>query len=131
MLRIFTSSEEVLQKASSFYYWVILMLFLDFNQCQIQGAIKAIGQQKLASTINFITYFCIGLPTSYFLAFNDLRSQFLNDYFGGLCGIMVGMTLAILLNCTGFFMIVWGPGSSKRWRQAINDAQHRNQAQPE
>lgn len=88
-----------------------------------QGTIKALGQQRLASTINVVTYFIIGLPLAYYLAFSQsFNTPGKESFMGGIYGLAFGQTVALILNCSGFLMIVFGPGSVNRWKKAISEA---------
>lgn len=75
--------------------------------------------------MNFITYFIIGIPLYWALGFKKTNSEFLSEHVSGIYGLVFGLTFAIILNCTGFLLIVYGPGSVKRWKQVISNSSHR------
>lgn len=126
---MFTQDEAILKIASIYFYLAAILMFFDYIQCVIQGTIKALGQQQLASMINFVTYFLIGIPLSYFFAFSetfnptDGLQNTIN--IGGIYGLVLGLTLAVVINCTGFLFVVYGPGNVNRWMKAIADASSR------
>jgi hypothetical protein len=75
-----------------------------------------------------VTLFCyngVALTLSYALAFEKIPIQFLISHFHGTKGIMFSIAIAIGMTCTGFLLIVWGPGHEQRWRKAITDSQNR------
>lgn len=55
-------AEEILALCTSF-------AIMDFIQGVMCGAIKALGQQKQAMIINFVTYWVLVVPSAYYLAF--------------------------------------------------------------
>ena len=75
----------------------------------------------IATYINFVSYYIVGIPLAYALAFGKIDLGFLHVVKGqrGLwCGVLVGMSIHLIC----YVMVVYGFGSGKRWQGAIDRA---------
>ena len=66
---MFTESEDLREMRPKIFWAVYLVLMFDFWVGVFSGAIRAIGKQGIFCFLNFITYYIIIIPVSYFLAF--------------------------------------------------------------
>ena len=78
------------------------------------GTIKALALQRIATYVNLVSYYVVGIPLAYVLAFGVIDIKLLHGFKGqrGLwCGVLLGMIVHLL----SYVMIVHGIGSAKRW----------------
>ena len=81
---IYTSESKVASIVSSLMVYLCLMLFFDFGQGVLSGAIRGIGKQDFGSIMSLISYWIIMLPLCYLFAFTF-------DF--GVIGIWIGVPI--------------------------------------
>lgn len=84
-------------------YFMVAML-LDFWQIVIGGAIRALGKQGVFALINFISYYMIALPLSFYLPFKVGSHQQMPDSNDNLLEVegmgLKGLWLAMIIGLT-------------------------------
>ena len=69
MISLFTNSVEVQQFSMKVIVTVFIFFIQDFFQGVLCGTIKALGKQKPAAYINFVTYYILVIPSGYYFGF--------------------------------------------------------------
>lgn len=88
-------------------------MWLDQIQGLLYGTIKALGQQRQAAYVNFITYYIIMIPLAYLLTF-----KFPNPPFG-FFGIWYASIVAMCNQSVMYYIIIW---YRTDWQQSAVEA---------
>jgi MATE family multidrug resistance protein len=111
-IRVFTSNEEMTDKATSMMWLACLDFFPDMIQGYLQGPIKALGLQGRVLPFNLTAYWFINVPFAYIFAFTlDM----------GLEGCWLAMICGqIFMVLTQFSVIMCAD-----WHKAVEESQKR------
>ena len=105
----FTTDKKLIAKASDLFLIFALFQLPDSINCVEQGAFKAFGKQSLASKLNFVAYYVIGIPLAYVLGLTlDL----------GVEGLWLGLTVGVFWGAIVNTIIL----SRSDWKQLSLDA---------
>jgi len=91
--RIYTTHEELISIAADIMPLLGLFTGLDIFQGAMSGAILSMGYQQFSIYINFISYWVLGLPLTYYCMFT---LEF------GIYGIWSGMTVGTVIVGVGY-----------------------------
>lgn len=69
IVKFYSKSEDVQKMTLDMIYLIIFTAFSDCYQGYVMGAIKGLGIQSKIVPINFVAYWLMFLPISYFVAF--------------------------------------------------------------
>lgn len=75
-----------------------------------------------AALVNLISYYMVGIPLAYGLAFKSEAFQFSEDFTketSGQVGFWYGMTCALFFHFMGYLIIVSGCGARNRWQKSM------------
>jgi len=94
---VFTTDEVVADIVISIMPVLALYVIMDGVQTALTGVLKGLGKQRIAGPVVLFSYYCIGLPLSYYFAF-PLKM--------GVIGLCIGTTLGTLVHMLLYFYIV-------------------------
>ena len=100
--------------------WPILIIFtiFDTTQAMAMSVIKASGKQSSGAIITGIAYFILGVPASYYFAFEkDLNNR----------GLWVGPTVAVAFNTLAYNIII----CFIDWHKLIKELKEREKQEDE
>lgn len=96
----FIKEPAVVELAASFFIVVALFQLSDGIQVVAVGALRGLGDTKWPSIIAFISYWIIGLPSAYYLAFHTSLGAI-----GIWCGLLIGLSIAAVFLTRRFLKI--------------------------
>jgi MATE family multidrug resistance protein len=94
---IFTTDAAVVAIVESVLPIVLIYIVADGIQSALTGVLKGVGKQKIGGPIVVFSYYAVGLPVSYLLAF---RGNF------GVIGLCVGTTVGTAIHMLLYLMVV-------------------------
>lgn len=120
LAQLFTNNQEVIDNYTKLSRLVALLVLTDHTQIVEGGVIKAMRNQKYTELIVALVMICIGVPTSYYLAFKaDMK------IIGAYLGIIISIALVAFVFSLNLCMLVdWSMISHEAARK--NEAKKRN-----
>jgi len=88
--RLFTPDDDVVTTAAMTVPLLGIYVMVDGLTCTLNGVVKGCGRQCITVPIVIVSYWALGLPVGYYLAF--VRQA-------GVVGLVTGMTLGTSLHC--------------------------------
>lgn len=131
---IFTNDEAVKDQVTSLVTLLAIYVVMDGSQTALTGAIMGTGNQILGGAIVLVSYYVVGIPTSYVLGFSSPKYYTFNMGVKGLC---IGTLTATCVHFLLYFIfttcfIDWKFEASKavcRLKEQ-SEAQQRRAAEP-
>ena len=98
IVSLFTTEPSVHELSNSCVYLIVLLFVPDFIQGSLQGVIRALNVQKIASFISLASFYLITIPVSFVLVFVcDMRIR----------GLWIGTVIGVFLNAVMFTRLVF------------------------
>lgn len=113
---IFSDDREVLETASSLFFLIAICMIGDGLNASIGGALRGLGRQELGAIFNLVSYWCVGIPLAWSLAFKVGM---------GLVGLWIGLCSCAMLN--GMVMAL-ALGCFINWDEAVENSVARHHA---
>ena len=88
VVSFYNNSETIQNLAVKCLYSYTIAYGLDAVQVMLQGVIKGLGIQQRAQNSALVSFFCVGLPSAYLLAFH---------YGYGIEGLWYGYSIGLLI----------------------------------
>jgi multidrug resistance protein, MATE family len=88
LVEIFTTDPEVIEICVRVSHILAIFTFADGAQGVLSGIIRGAGKQFYGAVVNFLSYYCLGLPLSWYLTFHTSL---------GMVGLMIGLSVAVSL----------------------------------
>jgi MATE family multidrug resistance protein len=107
---LFAPNEDALIEETGKTFTLLSIYVLgDGIQCALTGIIKGCGRQAITMPIVVISYWVIGLPLAYYLAFVKNDGIMCDDnYFCGNVGLVAGMTVGTWVHMILLGFVVFG-----------------------
>jgi multidrug resistance protein, MATE family len=90
LVEIFTTDPEVVKICVHVSHILAIFTFADGAQGVLSAIIRGAGKQYYGALVNFLSYYCLGLPLSWYLTFHTSL---------GIIGLMIGLSVAVSLQC--------------------------------
>ncbi|XP_077461428.1 multidrug and toxin extrusion protein 1-like [Stigmatopora argus] len=110
---IFTSEQDILQRASEVLIVFVFMHLSDAIAGVSGGVIRGVGKQKVGALCNLIGHYFIGFPIGVALTFAAKM---------GILGLWIGLTLCVFLQASFFLVYLY----KLDWKRAAEKAQIRS-----
>lgn len=110
---IFSDDLEVVNETTKMMPLVAWCMLGDGMNASIAGSLRGVGKQDLGAILNLISYWGLGMPLAYTLAF----------VFGlGLKGLWIGLSTCAMVNGIAMVIVL---NTRIHWESAIEHASHR------
>ena len=135
---LFTTNNSIIQGAGATISYLSLFLIADGMQFTINGIVKGCGRQCVVIPLVLFSYWVVGLPLAYFMAFHwekksfvlshenskilSIIGKYLPDSFQGVTGLVFGMTVG---TWTHFILLSSIVGLNTNWSLEAEKAQAR------
>jgi multidrug resistance protein, MATE family len=110
---IFSRDTQVIQETGKLMPLVAWCMLGDGMNASVAGSLRGIGKQEVGALLNLVSYWGLGMPLAYVLAFKfDM----------GLQGLWVGLSTCAMINGVAMFLVLrkWID-----WQACIENASHR------
>ena len=110
---IFSRDTQVIQETGKLMPLVAWCMLGDGMNASVAGSLRGIGKQEVGALLNLVSYWGLGMPLAYVLAFKfDM----------GLQGLWVGLSMCAMINGVAMFLVLrkWID-----WQACIENASHR------
>ncbi|GAX25058.1 multidrug resistance protein, MATE family [Fistulifera solaris] len=120
------SEDDLIKETMKIIPLLALYVFADGTQTALNGVIKGCGRQAVAMPAVIVSYWVVGVPLAYYLAFvRHLGTGTCDDgYFCGVVGLVAGTTTGTWLHMILFGVVVF---AFTDWEEQAEKAQFRVQ----
>jgi multidrug resistance protein, MATE family len=98
LVTFFTTDPDVIQICVRVSHIIAIFTFADGAQGVLSGILRGAGKQSYGAAINFVSYYCLGLPLAWHLTFYTSM---------GVAGLMMGMALAASFQSIVYLLLIW------------------------
>jgi MATE family multidrug resistance protein len=118
------NEDDLIKETMKIIPLLALYVFADGTQTALNGVIKGCGRQAVAMPAVIISYWVVGVPLAYYLAFVRHPGTGIceDGYFCGVVGLVAGTTTGTWLHMILFGVVVFG---FTDWEEQAEKAQRR------
>lgn len=110
---IFSDDSQVIQETAKLMPLVAWCMLGDGMNASIAGSLRGVGKQGIGALLNLVSYWGLGMPLAYILAFKVSL---------GLQGLWIGLSTCAMINGVGMFIVL---RKKIDWKSSIDHASHR------